>query len=662
MSARRRFPMRWCCGLARLPAACVIAAVLECGAARAQAVDYGTLEQIFGEPITDSVTGKPQRASDVPGDLTIITQDDIRRSGADNIPDILQFVTGIDIRRYGFGDAEIGVRGYDAPVNPRLLVLVDGRQVYSDNYGYVAWNAIPVQLGEIRQIEVLRGPNTALFGFNAASGVINIITYDPLLDNRNTVTVRGGTQGYGEGEAVATQHFGTTVGVRVSLGGWTATDYSQPAQVSTPASHYGSFNVDARWQVTPNLLLSASGGATDALAERNLGILVPDQGRLNYGRIGAAAQTGVGTLSLDAYRNRSLNDYGDIGYDSNDVTVVTASDLVRLDAANVIRAGIEYRNNSDSSPGVGGTVSYDVWAANFMWDWQISPLVELTNAVRVDHLALHYDGMLLETPGRTPESYAATLSAVSFNSGLVIHATSRDTVRIIVSRGLQLPSLADFGVQTNLFGVTILGSPRLMPVAVWNAELVYDRNLRWLGAALRASLFFQRNTDLIAGPGATMPELVDGKLTETFANVGSSNEIGTEIALDGKTNGGFRWNASYRYTAITDDIQHGVGVISATAFDVGTPRHVVILGAGYTRGRWEIDAQARGQTAFTDFADLAVKQTVPGYVSFNARVGYRALDRLTLAGTAEQFNMSRLLEGAGSYVDRRFIASATWRY
>jgi len=186
--------------------------------ASAQGVDYTNLEQMFGEPITTSVTGKPQRASEVPGDLTIITQDEIRRSGATNIPDILQFVPGIDVRHYGLGQAEVSIRGYNSPLNPRLLVLVDGRQVYSDDYGRVAWNALPVQLLEIRQIEVIKGPNSALFGFNAASGVINIITFDPLLDKVEAATIQGGTRSFGEVSAVGTGHIGDTAGVRISAG------------------------------------------------------------------------------------------------------------------------------------------------------------------------------------------------------------------------------------------------------------------------------------------------------------------------------------------------------------------------------------------------------------------------------------------------------------
>ena len=64
------------------------------------------------------------------------------------------------------------------------MVLINGRQVYMVDYGRIVWGNLPVQLNEIRQIEVIKGPNSALYGFNAVGGVINIITYDPLKEKR----------------------------------------------------------------------------------------------------------------------------------------------------------------------------------------------------------------------------------------------------------------------------------------------------------------------------------------------------------------------------------------------------------------------------------------------------------------------------------------------
>ena len=92
------------------------------------------------------------------------------------------------MRRYGFAAADVGIRGYNETSNPRLLVLLNGQQVYLDDIGRTQWYTLPVELDEIRQIEIVKGPNTALFGFNAASGVINIITYDPMRESVNTAT------------------------------------------------------------------------------------------------------------------------------------------------------------------------------------------------------------------------------------------------------------------------------------------------------------------------------------------------------------------------------------------------------------------------------------------------------------------------------------------
>ncbi|RYC29619.1 hypothetical protein D3273_22970 [Lichenibacterium minor] len=94
----------------------------------------------------------------------------------------------------------VGIRGYNTALNPRILVLLDCRQVYEDDYGYVPWSLIPVAMRDIRQIEIIKGPSAAVYGFNAVSGVINIVTFDPLRDKVNGATAEGGNQrrSYGE--------------------------------------------------------------------------------------------------------------------------------------------------------------------------------------------------------------------------------------------------------------------------------------------------------------------------------------------------------------------------------------------------------------------------------------------------------------------------------
>ena len=205
-------------------------------AAHAQSIDYGSLQQLFNEPVTTSATGSPQRSSEAPVPMDIISQEDIKRSGATDLPTILSRVAGIDILQWGAQSADVGVRGYDEPYSPRLLVLINGRQVYLDHYGYTAWASLPVQLDEIRQIEVVKGPNSALFGFNAASGVVNIITYNPKYDDVNTATVRGGTQNDVQGDIVKTFRLGDRFSARASVGAERSDEWKNGADGPDPGA------------------------------------------------------------------------------------------------------------------------------------------------------------------------------------------------------------------------------------------------------------------------------------------------------------------------------------------------------------------------------------------------------------------------------------------
>jgi outer membrane receptor for ferrienterochelin and colicins len=363
--------------------------------ARGQTVDHTSFEQMFGEPVTTSATGKPQRASEVPVDMDIITADDIRRSGATNIPDVLRFVAGVDVRQYGMQDAAVGIRGYNTALNPRVLVLLDGRQVYQDDYGFTVWPLIPVALSAIRQIEIIMGPNSALYGFNAVSGVINIVTFDPLLDKVNGFRLSGGTQSQRYGEAVATMQAPGTLGVRLSAYGFRSSEFSgDQGQATGEQPSSGTIAVDARAKLAPNVEwdLSGSYGSLDSDYYVDSGSYAPVGFKANSVRSRVAADTSFGTLQLDAYRNENLfSDDTAPGFDHwvEDVTVVRLSDLVKLGTDHTLRFGAEYHDNTaSSSQSFNGRIGYTIVAGSLMWDWQILPNLALTNAVRVDDLSL----------------------------------------------------------------------------------------------------------------------------------------------------------------------------------------------------------------------------------------------------------------------------------
>ena len=540
--------------------------------AHAQSVDYGALEQLFGEPVTTSVTGKPQRAADAPANVEIITQDDIRRSGATTIPDVLRFVTGVDVREYGLANAEVGIRGYNQVADPHLMVLVDGRQVYMVDYGRIAWATIPVQLDEIRQIEVIKGPNSALYGFNAVSGVINIITYDPLHDPVNVATARAGNLDYLGGSAVGTGRIGDTAGLRVSIGGFESHDFpSGPLGPDDSESRHppstGTFNATGRWQVASGTQLFADA----SVGNTRIAQLEPSGGydtqRLvtNSVRVGVESETRWGLLGLSAYTNQANIALEGVDEDLprtwgeyQTTYVVQADDLVKLSPAHTLRFGLEYRENGDDSGDLmEGTISNAIYAASLMWDWQALPAVTLTNAVRVDYMRLHYSGNLLPFTGLTESQYSnTTLTAPSFNSGVVWNATQADTFRATIARGVQLPTLLQYGLQVpfGVFGpLAFFGVPDLRPSIIWNAELDYDRRLPMLDSTLRIALFDTRIDDIIAWPfGAPISLVGPGVPTSLSANVGYSTAVGTELGIKGHNQAGFRWNLSYAVTATTD--------------------------------------------------------------------------------------------------------------
>ncbi|HEY6330564.1 MAG TPA: TonB-dependent receptor plug domain-containing protein, partial [Blastocatellia bacterium] len=134
-----------------------------------------SLEELMNITVT-SAAKKEEKLFKTAAAIYVITQEDIRRSGMTTVPDLLRMVPGLDVARIDGTKWAISARGFNDRFAAKLLVLIDGRSVYTPETAGVYWEAIDVPLEDIDRIEVIRGPGGTLWGANAVNGVINIIT------------------------------------------------------------------------------------------------------------------------------------------------------------------------------------------------------------------------------------------------------------------------------------------------------------------------------------------------------------------------------------------------------------------------------------------------------------------------------------------------------
>ena len=132
-----------------------------------------TMEQLMNESVT-SVSKKQTNIYDAAAAISVITSDDIMRLGITSIPEALRLVPGLDVARVNANNWAISSRGFNRDFSNKLLVLMDGRSVYTPSFGGVNWKAQDMVLEDLDRIEVIRGPGATLWGANAVNGVINI--------------------------------------------------------------------------------------------------------------------------------------------------------------------------------------------------------------------------------------------------------------------------------------------------------------------------------------------------------------------------------------------------------------------------------------------------------------------------------------------------------
>jgi iron complex outermembrane receptor protein len=174
-----------------------------------------SLEELMNTEVT-SVSKKAQSKNDAAAAITVITSEDLRRGGFTSVPDALRVVPGIQVAQIDSNRWAISARGFNSGFSNKLLVMIDGRSVYTPLFGGVYWDIQDYPLEDIERIEVIRGPGGTVWGANAVNGVINVITKQAkdtqgvLLSAYAGNREQGGTGRYGFalGEATHARVFG----------------------------------------------------------------------------------------------------------------------------------------------------------------------------------------------------------------------------------------------------------------------------------------------------------------------------------------------------------------------------------------------------------------------------------------------------------------------
>ena len=196
-----------------------------------------TLEQLSNLEVT-TVSKGAEKLSHTPAAVYVLTQEDIRRSGATSIPEVLRLVPGVEVARIDSDHWAVGIRGLRSQFSKSLLVLIDGRSVYTPLYAGVYWNVQNVPLEDIDRIEVVRGPGGTIWGANAVNGVINIITKSAQQTHGTLLSFGGGNVDQG------------TVGFRYGDGNGKGFNYRLYGMGFTrgPEFHPDARNFD-RWHI-----------------------------------------------------------------------------------------------------------------------------------------------------------------------------------------------------------------------------------------------------------------------------------------------------------------------------------------------------------------------------------------------------------------------------
>lgn len=637
-----------------------------------------SIEDLMNIEVT-SVSRKAQKTSQAAAAVFVTNAEDIRRSGAVNIPDLLRMVPGVEVAQLDGSVWAISVRGFNGQESDKLLVLVDGRTVYSPIFAGVFWDSQNVPLDSIDRIEVIRGPGAAVWGANAVNGVINIIT-------KNARDTQGGYASGGGGNvgsAPETVRYGAKAG---KLGSYRmyAEGFHTVAQRTPGGGNgeddwdfaHGGFRTDLKVTAKDSLMAEGEGyrGNGGELAFVPVSLQPPVNSTLAlrdlYSGWNLLSQW---TRTISPTSQTSLQVYFD-RTNRGDTTYSFGLNTFDID----FQQHVGWRTRQDFVWGLGYRISSNSAPPTFRISFQpkdrnlylfssfaqdeitmVPDRVYTTVGLRLEHNT--YTGFDLEPSVQlawTPNSKAMFWSAVS-GADRTPGRSDRD-IRVNVEA---LPGAGGLPLL-----VSYLANPAQKNEHVNAFEAGY-RNTLSKKLSLDATAFFHRYYDLLSvEPGAvqfeTNPASLHLLMPWTFANGLYGETHGFEVFANWKP--AAAWTLSPSYSFLTMHLHRFSGsqdVVDGPTTEGSVPSHQAELRSSVNLpGHWQWNAAAY-------FVGRLPAVSVPSYTRLDSNLTRQFGERWTFSAVGQNLLRDRHAEFSGpdsnvqaGAIRRDAYARITWAF
>lgn len=654
----------------------------------------GTLDELSLEDLTKteivSVSRKSQNLSNVPAAAFVISSEDIRRSGAQAIPDVLRMVPGIEVAQIDNGRYAVSARGFNGRFSNKLQVLIDGRSIYLPTFSGVMWENDPIALDDIERIEVIRGAGAAVWGVNAVSGVINIISKHSRNQTGGLVAPTIGTQGKNSLYARYGAQLDENTSWKISAQGRHADPSIQAANAAEAEDHLSNAALDIRsdkklgggselalWANAFHASLGDSLRAEIAtslpLTLRPFTVKQENTSQTVAGRYRWLTSQGIES-SLQISLNQTSTEIKGFFKEDRKTYDIDYHGRYTFDRHDVLW-GLSHRTTSD-----------DIYAPSSLISFSPTKYTQHTSGIFVqDDWTLIPDTLQLGLGARWDDS---NLGGQTFapSATLMWTPTRSDTLWAKYAQAPRLPSRAEQTV--SIYSAVRPAVPPFQPAVLirsssdgsLKAETMEGIELGYrsqLSSTFNIDLtgYRYRYTDIVGGlAGSQSFEYWPIAVTQSvnLYNAGQGWITGAELAADWLVVPAWRLQLSYSWTQVEMDESSNPLVQGASMNDeVGTPGHY-----GSLRSQWNIsanqqfDAWVRGAAGYDRLnAPFPDRVHVPGYVTLDLRFAQKLSKDVELAVTGRNLIGGNRIEFVSDYLPSvpveiapSLLLSARWKF